>query len=221
MAILLNRMKSLFYAVMFWGLAVTAAYAQKYEFSVLGGYTNLDPGPLGSHPDNETRKDTDTSLKADRSYGARFTINTKGYYGHELGYRLTRATLRTTLRGQLNNTIVENTLQTRVNVHSASYNFLMYMMPAGEWWRPYITVGGQMFRYDKPNFENWRGGAYTSGGANLGCGLKLKARNFLFRVDFRDYIEGKPYALESQEPFETIGGIFHQLEATVGVGITF
>lgn len=205
---------------MFCGLAATAAYAQKYEFSVLGGYTNLDPGPLGSVPTNTTLKDTDTTLKANYSYGARFTINTKGYYGHELGYRLTRATVRTTLRVENEGAIFENTVQNRVNVHNASYNFLMYMMPAGEWWRPYITVGGQAYRYEKPNLEAWRGAAWTNAGANLGGGLKLRAKNFLFRVDFRDYIEGKPYGLGAQD-FQSTGGLFHQLEGTVGVGITF
>jgi len=220
MAVLLNRMKSLFCAVLLCGLGVTAANAQRYEFSVLGGYTRLNPGPLGSLATNVSYKNTDTTMSADYTYGARFTINTKGYYGHEFSYRITRATVNTMVRVQEEGSTYEKNFSGHANINDISYNFLMYMMPSQSSWRPYITAGAQAYRYGRPNIEPWESGPWTNFGPNVGAGLKLRAKNLLFRVDFRDYIEGKPYGL-SPEQFGDITGVIHQLEGTVGVGFTF
>ncbi len=213
-------MKSLSFAALFCFLTAAGANAQRYEFSVLGGYTRLSEAPLGSIITNTDKKDTDTTLKGDYSYGARFTLNTKGYYGHEIGYIRSRGkmTARITSENDDGDT-VEKIVQDRVNIDEIFYNFLFYMMPNGEWWRPYLTVGAQTFNYGAPNFPEWAGGSWRNYGANFGGGIKLRAKNLIFRVDFRDYVQGKPYGLEFEQ--FGAGGLAHQLEGSVGVGFTF
>jgi hypothetical protein len=106
-----------------------------------------------------------------------------------------------------------------VKVQEITYNFLMYMMPNGHWWRPYITVGAQSFLYGQPNIDAFPGGSWRNYGVNYGLGMKLHAKRIFFRIDGRDYVQGKPYGLNFEE-FGG-GGLFHHFQATVGVGFTF
>jgi hypothetical protein len=197
-----------------------AAQAQPFEIGVLGGYPRMTHAPLGSISP-ESPQDGDTTLKGDYSQGAWFTINTKGYYGHELTYLLSRATLRTTVRTDVNGTTVVTTQEDRIAVHMAAYNFLIYFMPRGERWRPYVTGGLQAYEYQKPHIPDWPSGHTRHYGFNYGGGIKLVPfKHTVVRFDFRDYLGGKPYQLTFANEGNS-GGLVHQLEGTVGFGISF
>ncbi len=215
------RMNPLSFAALFCILGAAGAHAQTYEFSAVGGYTRLSHAPLGSIITNTEKKLNDTTLKGGNSYGVRVAINTRGYYGHVFGYIQTNGRLSTVVRTENEaGETVENTFTGKVKIREGFYNFLMYMMPRGEWWRPFVTVGAQTFNYGAPNFSEWPGGSWRNYGANLGGGIKFRASKLLLRLDFRDYIQGKPYGLEGPD-FGSTGGIVHQLEGTVGIGFTF
>lgn len=199
-----------------------AASAQTFEFSVLGGYPRISGRPLGS-VSPEDQQDNDTKLKGKYSYGGVFTFNTRGYYGHEIGYLFNRAEMtsivRSTPEGATEQQVV--TRKKQIPVHMGFYNFLIYFMPNGERWRPYITGGLQLYQYGNPHFPDWEEGGSRNYGANWGGGLKLKlASHALMRFDVRDYIGGKPWKLSFVDPADE-GGRIHQIEATVGFGITF
>jgi hypothetical protein len=203
-----------------------AAHAQKYEISPLAVYQRMSRASLGSISGNGP-KDDDTRFKNGYGYGVRFTLNTRGYYGHEFGYILGRPAIETKLRLDAASDAV-TLRQEKIKLQTLSYNFLIYFMPAGERWRPYITGGVQGQQFGAPKFTEWptTSGSRTVGG-NYGGGLKLKLfSHALVRFDVRHYIGGKPYDLTFQEPKTTgqlpaSGGLIRQLEGTVGFGITF
>ncbi len=198
---------------------------QTFEFSLIGGYPKWGGALLGSINESDP-KDNDTKLKCEYSYGARLTINTPGYYGHELAYTQQRATFQTQYRTTVNDVAVSKQLEDRISIQQASYNFLIYFMPNGEFFRPFVTAGLQAYQFGAPRFAEWPGGGSRNYGANWGGGVKLKLGRALVRFDFRDYIGGKPYKLMFQEPTalqtkDNSGGSIHLREASVGLGFTF
>ncbi len=216
----LLSMRSLFYATFLCLCAFTAVRGQRFEITPVGGYLRLPKANLGSLPSATSFKETDTTLRGDYSYGLRFTWNTKGYYGHEFGYILSRAGMTSVVRTTEDDVTVERQVRDRVVIQEGFYNFMMYFMPAGEWWRPFATIGGQTFNFGAPSFPEWEGGSWRNYGVNYGAGIKLKAKALLFRIDFRDYVTGKPYGLQFDDPTRS-GGLTHNLEGSVGVGIAF
>lgn len=210
-------MKKLLFTVLFTFIGWALAQAQRFEVAVLGGYPLISGAPLGSIS-SEKPKDDDTKLKGNYSYGARLTWNTKGYYGNEIGFTFNRATFQTKIRDAQG---VETLRQSRIPVHHLFYNFLIYFMPAGERWRPFMTGGLQVQQYGAPRIPDWDLGFSRNYGANYGGGLKLKLfKHALMRFDFRDYIGGKPYDLKFADEMKG-GGIFRQWEGSVGVAFTF
>jgi len=204
-------------------LCATALSAQTFEISAFGGYNRVSKSGLGSL-NFETIKKEDSSFKPGPSFGARFTWNTKGYYGHELSISQTNAKFRTNLELEDGSFLQQ---EGTAKIHLASYNFLIYMMPNREKWRPYITGGITGAQFGSPKISAWSGGGTRSYGANYGGGIKLfPHQNFFVRLDFRHYMTGKPYDLSFPEPTATgqgidTGGLLHMMEGSFGVGITF
>lgn len=197
-----------------------AAGAQTYEVSASRIYPRIGQAPLGSMSE-EKKKDDDTKLKGLYGWGARLTWNTPGYYGHELGFNYHRARLTATVRTTTDGNTVTSVLQDRVVIRQVYYNFLMYMMPRGERWRPYIAVGAHGIEYGAPGFENWPTGKSRHYGFNYGAGIKLRLLpRALLRLDVRDYVGGKPYDLE-REDVTKMGGLLRVMEASAGISITF
>jgi hypothetical protein len=214
-------MRMLLPAVLLCLLTGAGLYGQTYEFGVHAAYPRFSDEPLGSISPVDG-EDTDTVLKGNRiGYGARITLNTKGYYGHEFGYTLHQPLFRTTVRNTVDNVTVTTQKEDRVKLHLGYYNFLIYFMPRGERWRPYITGGLQMYQYQGPNIPEYPGGNSRTYGGNYGAGFKLKLfKHALVRWDFRHYLGGKPYDLQFEDVFGA-GGIFTQMEGTFGLSITF
>lgn len=199
--------------------------AQRFEFAPTFAYNYMLNAPLGSLS-SQPLDDHDVEFGSDaKGAGLRFTWNTKGYYGHEFGYIQNRPTLYWRLPGQISG----DRESERINVDQFFYNFMIYFMPAGEKWRPFITGGGQMFRYGVPNTTEWSSYApYKNYGGNYGGGIKLMPFNhFVVRFDFRHYLGGKPYDLKFRQstvggvPSTQQGGMIQQFEGSVGIAIAF
>lgn len=213
---MVGSVKTLTPLLLFCLFGAAAGEAQTYEFGVLGGYARMNAKDLGS-VSAESPKESDTSIQADHAEGIWLTANTRGYYGHELTYLQTRFNVDSVLRTVVNNSTVTTTARDRTAVRQLSYNFLIYFMPRGERWRPFVTGGLQANQYHQPNIEGWPSGYVRHYGANWGGGIKFHLLpHTVLRLDARDYYGGKPYKLNLQT-----GGSIHELTATAGFGFTF
>ena len=201
-------------------MAAGVAPAQKYEIGVVGGISRPSRTILGS-PAVTGGNDDDTRfrLSPGTGFGVRLTRNTKGYYGHELGFIRSRATLMTRSYAEDG---TSTPVEDKVAIDQLFYNFLIYFMPAGERWRPFITGGIQGFRYQSPGVGNFLTTEWArTWGANYGGGIKLMpVRHILVRLDARQYLGGKPYNLQFSD-ISRGGGWLKQFEATAGFSITF
>jgi hypothetical protein len=198
--------------------------AQTYEVSVGANLLRLDSKPLGTLA-TSGGADTDTYFKKVSVEGAslRLTWNTKGYYGHEIGYSYNRSTLNVTTRttDEEDNEIVTKA-QYKVKVQQLTYNFLMYMMPAGERFRPYITVGATVQDYGAPGLAEWTHGSSRNYGGNFGAGIKVRLfPHTQMRLDLRQHLVGSPYDLQFQDSQKLSGGMMKNSSASVGFGVTF
>ncbi len=197
-------------------LTYGAAQAQTYEIGLFGGFPRVSHGGLGS-VSVVGGLDTDTTIHGSYSVGAWITYDTNGYYGHEISFMDSPIDVTAILRATVNGVTESETVKDRVWLPQINYNFLVYFMPKGERWRPFVTGGIQANQYPEPNIPNWTSGHTKHYGLNWGGGVKLKLfPHALARLDLRDYIGGKPYDLPLFP-----GGLMHQLEATLGVGVTF
>jgi hypothetical protein len=214
------RNRSVTFAVLSFLISGVAA-AQTYEVGVGGSYTRFGKQLLGSIALQNTQDD-DTKLKGRIGYGARVTLNTRGYYGHEIAFFLNDADLSTKIRPDTANPDTVVLRQARIRIQEVSYNFLIYMMPRGERFRPYITGGAQMSKYPEPRIEEWSVTGTRNYGGNYGGGIKIRLfPHALFRADFRHCFGGKPYDLQSKDPSTFSGGILQQFQGSVGISIGF
>lgn len=198
--------------------------AQKYEVSVGANLIRLDSKPLGSIA-TSGGADDDTYFKKVSVEGAslRLTLNSKGYYGHEIGYSYNRSMLNIVTRvtdEDDNETVTHH--QRKVPVKQFTYNFLMYMMPAGERIRPYITVGATVQDYGAPNLDEWTHGSSRNYGGNIGAGIKIRMfPHAQFRLDLRQHFVGTPYDLTYEDEQKLSGGVMKNSSVSAGFGITF
>jgi len=199
-----------------WG----GATAQTWELSASRIYPRISGSPLGSISEEE-KKDTDTTLKGLYGYGLRLTRNSKGYYGHEIGFNYNYARVTAKYSTKQEGKVVTTTLQDRILVRQAYYDFLMYCMPNGERWRPYIALGVQGTDYAAPNLREWPTGKSRNYGFNYGGGIKFRLlRNAYLRLDVRDHLGGKPYDLDREDQMK-FGGRLRLLEASAGISLGF
>lgn len=202
-----------------------AALAQRWEFSVSGVTTNLGKPKMGSLSTTDN-KDTDTSLRGKNGLAARLTFNHHGYFGHEFTYMVHYIDFRTTVKTQDEDdeeVVTTQSYSDHVRTQIGAYNFLIYMMPQGERWRPFFTAGLESVRWGGPKFSAWPGGGSKNFGFNFGGGLKIKLfKHAQLRIDVRDYLSGKPYnQLTLEDETFLTPGTMRTLEGSVGFGITF
>lgn len=174
---------------------------------------------LGSLPDNDNKQDDDTRIRHGQGYGARFTINTRGYYGFEGMYMRARHTLSANIKFP---GFTPVTREEKINVTYGAFNVLAYMMPPRERFRPFLTVGLHTQNYGEPKFLEWTQGSIRTFGGNFGGGVKVTLhRHVLLRIDVRDYIGGKPYDLSYRDETKVGGGLLQTLEGSIGFSIAF
>jgi hypothetical protein len=214
-------MKRFLYLLLAGGGLAATAYGQRFEIGAFGGWPRFPQKPLGS-TSTESKQDNDTLLSMSQAVvGGRFTLNSTGYYGHELSYWRTSGRLSTTRRVTQSRQLITTTYQDSIRIQNVSYNFLIYFMPGGEKWRPFITGGVHAQQYDEPNFDFWVRGRSRNYGANYGAGLKLlPVKHVLFRLDWRHFLGGKPWDLEYAD-FRVTGGMIGTMTASAGLSITF
>jgi hypothetical protein len=200
--------------------------AQKYEVSVGANLLRLDSKPLGSVA-TTGGLDSDTYFKKVSVEGAslRLTWNSKGYFGHEIGYSYNRSMLNVTARTtDADGNDVVTKYQQKVKVAQLTYNFLIYMMPAGERIRPYITMGATVQDYGAPSLDLWPQGQGRSRnyGGNFGAGIKVRLfPHTQMRLDLRQHFVGAPYNLTFADPQNPTAGTMKNATASVGFGVTF
>ena len=196
-----------------------SAWAQTYEVSIFRGFARMGKAPLGSN-NSDTPVDNETMFRNGWSTGIRLTLNMRGYYGHEVGFMHTRAGIRTSILQADGTTMTP--VESHVNIEQAFYNFLIYMMPKGERWRPYMTGGVQTAKTGNPRIDGWQAAAMRNFGFNYGAGIKFKlSKHFLVRLDARDYLTGKPYADLSFKDSTRRGSLVRQQEASFGLDFGF
>lgn len=204
---------------------IPCAAAQTYEIGVAGAFVKMTKSPLGSLVTTDNADD-DTRFRNGSGAIVRATLNTRGYYGHELSFGLSQPKLETRIP---QDDAAPINRSDKVTVQNVGYNFLMYMMPNGEKWRPYITGGANLYRFGAPNFPEWDRGSPRSFGANWGGGIKFfLQKNVAIRLDVRQNFHGKPYDLQFKEVTNTVGiprsgagGTVSQIEASFGVSFAF
>jgi len=199
--------------------AVSLSLGQTFEFSAMRGASRMDQAPLGS-TDLTTPDDEDTRFdRSATSTGFRLTLNTKGYYGHELGYTKTDVTVRSKIPYSDGSKVLS---EGEAHIHQYSYNFLAYFMPRGERWRPYFTLGVHMHKHTDPKINGWNGHPTRNYGFNYGAGIKIRLfSHILARAEIRDCLTGKPYDLAYEQLSDEVGGITRQQVATFGFAIGF
>jgi hypothetical protein len=198
--------------------------AQRYEVSVGANLLRLDSKPLGSLA-TSGGLDTDTYFQKVSVEGAslRLTWNTKGYFGHEIGYSYNRSKLNVTTRTtDADGNEIDTNYRLKVKVSQLTYNFLMYMMPAGERFRPYITLGATVQDYGAPSLAEWTNGSSRNYGGNFGGGIKIRLfPHAQMRLDLRQHFVGAPYGLTFQDTQKFSAGMMKNSNASVGFGVTF
>jgi hypothetical protein len=201
--------------------------AQAYEFSVFAGLARADKRDLGSLLIPGARpgaRDDDTSLRTSTGMGVRVTKNTRGYYGHEVSYFRRSADVTTHV---LDDAQVRAARNFQTTVQQISYDFLMYMMPAKETWRPYIAVGMHVAQFEPLRVDLHERSGSRPIGFQFGGGIKfLIAKRGIFRLDIRDHRGGSPWGLSFAHRLPPasprIGaGRLRTLEASIGIGLAF
>ena len=164
-------------------LATTiTASAQVAEMGAYGGMFRL------SGNDIATADGYDYTLDDGWLFGARLTLNTYRFFGHEFGY----AYNRTTMAVRASSGGGSETAGTAI--HRGTYNFLLYALPEGAPVRPFATGGLHFNTYAWPGYSAAQGGGSTKFGLNYGGGIKVRVSpKYGIRFDIRNYKNGKPF----------------------------
>ena len=168
------------------------ANAQVAEFGIAGGVSKLSDKNLGSG----------YSLDDGWSMIFRITINNWRYMGQEFGYAYNHSHLL--FGGQDTGGMA---------IHQGFYNLLVYATPEGKKIRPFVTGGGHFSNFVPPGASATQGGGENKFGFNYGGGIKIVVtEKFLFRVDYRQNVTGKPFG----NYFPVTGNLKHN-QITAGI----
>ena len=176
--------------------------AQVGEISVSLGQSVFKNGKLGSAGDLASQYTVNDGFRI----GARLTLNTRRFIGHEFGYAYSRSKLGLTTSSE----------QASMPTHQGFYNFLLYLTPEGSRIRPFGAGGGHFSTFVPPGASVTYGTGTTKYGLNYGAGIKVRVTEiWALRFDVRDYLTTKPFDLIGRS------GALHQVEASAGLGIYF
>lgn len=168
------------------------SHAQVAEFGIGGGVSKLSNKDLGSG----------YTLDDGWSLIFRLTVNNWVFMGQEFGYAYNRTKLdfgTQSLGGMA--------------FHQGFYNLLIYATPEGSRIRPFATGGGHFSNYVPPGASATQGQGDNKFGLNYGGGVKVRvSEKFLFRVDFRQFMNGKPFG-----DFFPVSGSIRQNQISAGL----
>ena len=149
------------------------ANAQVAEFGVGGGLSKIVNNELGAG----------YSLDDGWNMIFRLTVNNWLFMGQEFGYAYNRTKLKF---GEQD--------AGGMAYHQGFYNFLVYATPEGSRIRPFATGGGHFANYVPPGSSATQGQGDNKFGVNYGAGIKVRvSEKFLFRVDMKQFLNGKPF----------------------------
>jgi opacity protein-like surface antigen len=158
------------------------ANAQVAEFNVSGGVSNLSNNEIGSVPSQQGGNFT-YSLDDGWRLAFRIGLNSWTFFGQEFGYAYNRTHL-----------LLEGQDQGGMAIHQGFYNLLAYATPEGTRIRPFVTGGGHFSNFVQPGASAQYGQGSTKFGVNYGGGIKARiSEKYQVRVDFRQYLQGKPF----------------------------
>jgi opacity protein-like surface antigen len=194
-------MKTLAPALLLCSLALPASlFGQAAELWVGGGSSILSNNGIGSLALDGNEDDVE--LKGGFRINFRLTLNPKTFFGHEVGYAYNRTQLA-----------ILGSPDQGMAIHQGLYNFLVYATPEGSRVRPFATGGGHFSNFVPPGSSATQGGGQTKFGFNYGAGVKMRVRGaWGFRLDFRQYMTGKPFDLP------LASGLLRQNEISASVG---
>lgn len=158
-------------------LAASAAFChgQVAEFGLGGGVNRLSSKDLGSG----------YALDDGWRLIFRLTLNNWRFFGNEFGYAYNRTRLN--FFGQDAGGMA---------IHQGFYHFLAYATPEGTRVRPFFSGGGHFSNFVPPGASATQGQGDNKFGVNYGGGIKTRvSERFLFRVDVRQWLQGKPFDL--------------------------
>ncbi len=193
--------------------ATVMLFGQAGELSVSMGASRIGNSSLGA-PIGTTGL-PDVAVTSNFRLAFRFTFNTYKFFGHEFGYAYNHGGLKNyPLQDASGNIRSENV---GMAIHQGFYNFLVYATPEGSRIRPFATGGVHFNSYFPPGAGVFSGNGSTKFGVNAGAGVKVKITSmFLFRADFREFMNGKP-----DFGFLNPSGWFHQTTVDAGIGLMF
>ncbi len=178
-----------------------AAFGQVAEVWFGGGESIISNKGIGSFDLAGTPNDV--QLKNGFRINFRLALNTRAFMGHEFGYAYNRTQLSEVGVGDQG-----------MAIHQGFYNFLVYGTKEGSHIRPFATGGVHFSNFVPPGTSVTQGGGQTKFGVNYGAGVKLRLTSmFGLRLDFRQYLTGKPFDL----PLVT--GKLRQNEISVSFGL--
>lgn len=195
-------MKKFFPALVFCTVALpNTCFGQAAEFWVGGGTSTLTNNGIGSFDPAGTP--SDVKLKGGFRINFRLALNTRALMGHEVGYAYNRTQLS-----------ASGSVDQGMAIHQGFYNFLLYGTKEGSRIRPFATGGVHFSNFVPPGSSASQGGGSTKFGVNYGGGLKVRITSmFALRVDFRQYLTGKPFNLP------LVSGKLRQNEISAGFGL--
>ncbi|MBC8165814.1 MAG: outer membrane beta-barrel protein [Bryobacteraceae bacterium] len=159
-------------AVLLLAASASIAQAQVAEFGVGGGLSKFKNKNLGSG----------YSLDDGFNIIFRLTINSWTFFGQEFGYAYNRTKL------------VQPDQSDGMAYHQGFYNLLAYATPEGKRIRPFATGGGHFSNFVPPGASAVQGQGENKFGINYGGGIKIRvSERFLFRVDYKQFLTGKPF----------------------------
>jgi opacity protein-like surface antigen len=172
--------------------SAVVANAQVAEFGIGGGVSRLN------------NKDLAAGYALDDGWTLifRLTINNWTYMGQEFGYAYNRTKL-----------LLDGQDQGGMAIHQGFYNFLVYATPEGSRFRPFAMGGGHFSNFVPPGASATYGQGENKFGFNYGAGIKARVtEKWLFRVDFRQMVTGKPFG--DSLP---VSGLLRQNQITAGL----
>jgi len=168
--------------------------AQVFELGVSGGLSKMNANLIEGAP---------VELTDGFRLSVRATFNTQQFFGHEIGFMYSRTGV------DINNEKVG------FNMYSFGYSFLAYPTPEGSRVRPFAAGGVHFSSFLPPGTSLYYGNQITKFGLNYGGGVKVRLVDpWGFRVDVRQYTNGKPDLFQGQAP---PSGWMRQTEISAGV----
>jgi opacity protein-like surface antigen len=179
--------------------AATTCPAQVFEIGGFGGVSRLRNRDIGTLQVGSVDR---ISIQDGWRMGMRMTFNQWQFAGYEVGYAYNRANWR------LESTPPE---QAGSAIHQGMFNFLLYGTREGSTVRPFATGGAHFSNFIYPGLSVTQGGGSNKIGYNYGGGVKVKVSpKYAIRLDYRQYVTGKPFDLPNQS------GRIRQIEISAG-----